>query len=58
MMKILEWLQRHPHSYENLTKFTVGVELTADVHIVAEFLKAVGLSLEERHIFAHRERTL
>ena len=38
MMKILEWLQRHPHSYENLTKFTVRVKLSADVHIVAEFL--------------------
>jgi len=55
-MKILEWLQQHPHSYHNLTKFTVGVGSSVDVHTIAEFLKTVGLSLEELHIFAHREQ--
>ena len=57
-MRILEWLQQHPHSYQNLTKFTVGVDSSVDVHTMAEFLKTVGLSLEELHIFAHRERRL
>jgi hypothetical protein len=54
MTNNLDWLQQHPHSY-NLTKFTVGVDWPADIHIIAEFLETVGLSLEELHIFAHWE---
>ena len=57
-VKILEWLQQHPRSYRNLTKFTIGADWSADVHTVADFLKTLGLSLEELHIFAHREGTL